>query len=86
MMTPEEIAEAKRQLAAMIAQGDAAILTAEDRRLLKKYPRHTLAAARLIESATPCGALPLPDQVIHDPGQDFQFLQWQESGTPYTRQ
>lgn len=85
MMTPEEITEAKQQLAAMIAKGEAASMSEEDRYLLKKYPRHTLAAARLID-ATTCPRPPLNDHVIHDAGEDFQYLQWQESGTPYTRQ
>jgi len=85
MMTAEEIAEAKRQLAAVIAKGEAASMSEEDRHLLKKYPRHTLAAARLID-ATSSPRPPLKDHIIHDAGDDFQYLQWQESGTPYTRQ
>ena len=85
MMTPEEITQAKIQLAAMKERGKAVLLSPDDMALLKKYPRHTLEAARLIDSAR-MGALPLPDHVIHIAGDDFQYLQWQESGTPYTRQ
>ena len=85
MMTTEEIAEAKSQLAALISKGEAASLSAEDRYLLQKYPRHTLAAARLIDAVS-FPRPPLNDQGIHDCGQDFQYLQWQESGTPYSRQ
>jgi hypothetical protein len=85
MMNHEEIEEAKRQLASLIAKGEAASMSEEDRDLMKKYPRHTLAAARLID-ATTCPRPPLNDQGIHDAGEDFQYLQWQESGTPYTRQ
>lgn len=86
MMTPEELTQAKTQLAAMKQHGSATVLTAADLALLKKYPRHTLADARLIDTATGAGALPLPGQEIHVSGDDFQYLQWQESGTPYTRQ
>lgn len=85
MMTAEEIAEAKRQLAAMIARGVAVSMSEEERYLMKKYPRHTLAAARLID-ATTCPRPPLNGHGIHAAGDDFQYLQWQESGTPYTRQ
>jgi hypothetical protein len=85
MMNHEELQEAKRQLAMLIENGGASSLSKADRDLLKKYPRHTLAAARLID-ATTCPRAPLNDHVIHDAGQDFQYLQWQESGTPYTRQ
>ena len=56
-----------------------------DCELSKKYPKHTLEAARMID-AVQAARPPLPDHVIHDCGEDFKFLQWQESGTPYTRQ
>ena len=85
MLTPEEIEEAKSQLAAMIAKQEASRLSVEDYELMKKYPRHTLAAARLIDSVS-SPRPPLGDHGIHEAGQDFQYLQWQESGMPYGRQ
>jgi hypothetical protein len=52
-LTPEEIAEAKRQLAKMKPQ-----LSEADKRLMKKYPRHTLEQAREIDvTQPPCAAL-----------------------------
>lgn len=86
-LTAEELAAAHAQLAALNGRGvkDWATLTEADRLLLKKYPKHTLEAARAIDQMPPM-PLPLPDHVIHDAGDDFQFLQWQESGMPYTRQ
>jgi hypothetical protein len=52
-LTPEEIAEAKRQLAKLNPT-----LSMEDQLLMKKYPRHTLAEAREIDATPPpCAAL-----------------------------
>lgn len=86
-LTPEELADAKAQLAALNARcvPDWSKLTEADRELLKKYPQHTLEAARMIDTVM-AARPPLAGQTIHDAGEDFQFLQWQESGTPYTRQ
>jgi len=80
------IAAAKRQLAKHNTAMLNANLPLADRALLKKYPKHTLAAARLID-ATPlcCGTL-LPDQVGHTPGEDFNSLQWQANGELPSRQ
>jgi hypothetical protein len=85
MIDPELVAAAKVEIERMKLKKIIDNLPEEDRELMKKYPRHTLAAARLIDSAQ-AARPPLPDHVIHDCGQDFQYLQWQESGTPYTRQ
>lgn len=79
MMTAAELAQAKREI-------ELAKLSPQDRALMLKYPRHTLAAAKLIDSTPIQRCRLLPDQVAHDAGQDFQYLQWQESGQPYTRQ
>lgn len=86
-ITDDEIEEAKRQLAKLRGEHlrNSSAVTEADRDLLRRYPKHTLAAARLIDQAT-FPRQPLPDQIIRDAGEDFQFLQWQESGTPYTRQ
>ena len=78
MIDPELIAAAKRQIEILK-------LSPEDQELMKKYPRHTLAAARLIDSVQ-SPRPPLAGHVIHDCGQDFQFIQHQESGQPYTKQ
>lgn len=85
MLTQEELAQAKRQLADMMKAGQAAHLSPDDVALLKKYPKHTLAEARKIDEAT-FPRQPLPEHVIHDAGEDFQYIQWQESGQPYSRQ
>lgn len=58
-LTDEELSAAKRQLLrvserlANSKRLNDPSLSAEDRELVRKYPRHTLEAARLIE-ATPC--------------------------------
>jgi len=85
MIDPELIAAAKAEIAEMKKQSAIAQLSPEDRELMKKYPRHTLAAARLIDSVQRARP-PLADHVIHDCGEDFQFIQYQESGQPYSRQ
>lgn len=85
MIDPELVAAAKTEMERLKKQAAIAKLSPEDQELMKRYPRHTLAAARLIDSVQ-SPRPPLGDHVIHDCGEDFQFLQWQESGTPYTRQ
>ena len=80
MLTNEEIEEAKRQLAKMRIDAITASLPTADRELLKKYPKHTLAAARLIDSTPLCRATLLPDQIGHTPGEDFNHLQWIANG------
>ena len=61
-LTPEEIAEAKRQLAKLKPT-----ITEADKLLMKKYPRHTLEQAREIDSA-------LPSVPLNHPGQDLGFV------------
>ena len=86
MIDPELIAAAKAEIAELQKQSALAQLSTEDLELMKKYPKHTLAAARLINSTPVCRCQLLPDQVGHDCGQDFQFIQYQESGQPYSKQ
>jgi len=52
MIDPELIAAAKAEIAKLQKEAAIAQLSPEDQALMKKYPRHTLAAARLID-ATP---------------------------------
>ena len=61
-LTPEEIAEANRQLAKLKPT-----MTEADKLLMKKYPRHTLEQAREIDSA-------LPSVPLNHPGQDLGFV------------
>ncbi len=86
MIDPDLIAAAKAQLAkhqtAMLTRN----LPLADRELLKKYPKHTLAAARLIDSTPICRATLLHDQIGHTPGDDFNSLQWQANGEFPSRQ
>jgi len=55
-LSPEEIAKAKAELAKMHHQSYLDKLPEADRELLKKYPKHTLEAARMIDATplTPC--------------------------------
>jgi len=50
MISPELIAAAKAEIAKLQKEAAIAQLSPEDQALMKKYPRHTLAAARLIDS------------------------------------
>jgi hypothetical protein len=50
MIDPELIAAAKAEIAELKNQSALAQLSDEDRELMRKYPKHTLAAARLIDS------------------------------------
>ena len=86
MIDPALIAAAKRQLAKHNIDRITKNMPADDRALLKKYPKHTLAAARLIDSTPLCRATLLPDQVGHVPGDDFNSLQWQANGELPSRQ
>jgi hypothetical protein len=79
MIDPDLIAAAKAELAKLH-------LSPEDRKLLKKYPKHTLAAARLIDSTPLCRATLLHDQIGHEPGDDFNRLQWTANGEIPSRQ
>lgn len=51
MIDPRLISAAKRDLARIRANGDTTKLSDEDRALLRRYPKSTLAAARLIDNA-----------------------------------
>jgi len=55
-LSPEEIAKAKAELAKMHHQAYLNSLSPADRELLRKYPKHTLEAARMIDATplTPC--------------------------------
>lgn len=53
MIDKDLVAAAKVDLARLKATGGAIELSVEDRMLLKKYPKHTLAAARLIDATPP---------------------------------
>jgi len=86
MINPALIAAAKRQLAKYNIARLTASLPLADRALLKKYPKHTLAAARLIDATPLCRATLLYDQVGHTPGEDFNSLQWQANGELPSRQ
>ena len=86
MIDPKLLAAAKADMARLQMDELTRDMTPADRLLCMKYPKHTLAAARLIDSAPCCGSVPLPGQVMHEAGEDFQRLQWQESGMPYGRQ
>lgn len=85
-ITPEEIATAQAQLRKMEIDAVTRNLPTADRELLKKYPKHTLAAARLIDSTPLCRGTLLPDQIGHTPGDDFNSLQWQANGEIPSRQ
>jgi hypothetical protein len=50
MIDPDLIDAAKRDMDRMKMKSILAQLKPEDQELLKKYPKHTLAAARLIDS------------------------------------
>ena len=86
MIDPALIKAAKAQLAKMQTDAITRNLPADDRLLLKKYPKHTLAAARLIDATPLCRGTLLPDQVGHTPGDDFNSLQWQANGELPSRQ
>lgn len=86
MIDPELIAAAKAQLAKLRTAEIIRGLPPEDQQLLKKYPKHTLAAARLIDATPLCRAMLLHDQVGHTPGEDFNSLQWQANGEFPSRQ
>jgi len=86
MIDPDLIAAAKAQLAKHNIDRLTASLPLADRELLKKYPKHTLAAARLIDSTPLCHAALLHDQIGHTPGDDFNSLQWQANGELPSRQ
>ena len=86
MIDPDLIAAAKQQLAKHNIDRLTASLPLADRELLKKYPKHTLAAARLIDSTPLCHATLLHDQIGHTPGDDFNSLQWQANGELPSRQ
>ena len=86
MNNPALIAAAKRQLAKHNTAMLNANLPLADRALLKKYPKHTLAAARLIDATPLCRATLLYDQIGHTPGEDFNSLQWQANGELPSRQ
>ena len=80
-ITEQEIEAAKRQLARMREKQANAdrlndpSLTDKDRELMKKYPRHTLEAARLIDATTAGVALyEAPTNVC----KGFDYLLWQE--------
>ncbi len=66
------LAKAKAELEKMQADEMTRDLPACDRELLRKYPKHTLAAARLIDATPLCRATLLSDQVGHECGEDFQ--------------
>ena len=74
---------AKHNIASLI---DSTPLCRADRELMRKYPRHTLAEARLIDSTPLCRATLLSDQTGHEPGNDFNRLQWQANGEFPSRQ
>jgi hypothetical protein len=86
MINPALIAAAKRQLAKYNIDRLTASLPLADRELLRKYPKHTLVAARLIDATPLCRGTLLPDQVGHTPGEDFNSLQWQANGELPSRQ
>lgn len=86
MIDPALIAAAKKQLAKMQLDAITRFLPPDDRLLLMKYPKHTLAAARLIDATPLCRATLLSDQVGHTPGDDFNRLQWQANGELPSRQ
>lgn len=86
MIDPDLLAAAKVQLAKHNIDRLTRNLPEDDRALLKKYPKHTLAAARLIDSTPLCRGTLLPDQIGHTPGEDFSSLQWQANGELPSRQ
>jgi hypothetical protein len=86
MIDPDLVTAAKAQLTKMKLDAITRNLPLADRELLKKYPKHTLAAARLIDSTPLCRATLLSDQVGHTPGEDFNSLQWQANGELPSRQ
>lgn len=51
MMTQTELNQAKLELAAMKRKQTMAELSPEDRALMRRYPKCTLAAARVIDAA-----------------------------------
>jgi hypothetical protein len=50
MIDPELVAAAKTEMERLKKQAAIAKLSPEDQELMKRYPRHTLAAARMIDS------------------------------------
>ena len=50
MIDPQLVAAAKAEMAKLKKAEAIAQLSPEDQELIRKYPRHTLAAARLIDS------------------------------------
>lgn len=76
MIDPALIAAAKKQLARHQTAMQNKNLPEDDQQLLRMYPKHTLAAARMIESAQ-AARPPRPGHVIHDAGEDFMVLQRQ---------
>ena len=79
MITPEELAAAKAQLAKHNIDRITRNLPEDDRELLKKYPKHTLAAARLIDSVQ-SPRPPLLGHIMHEAGEDFLRIQRQACG------
>jgi len=55
-LSPEEIAKAKEELKKMNHESYLRSLSEADRELLRKYPKHTLEAARMIDNTqlAPC--------------------------------
>lgn len=82
MMTPEELTQAKMQLARYRESLPCSMRTmeAEAVKLLKKYPGLTLSAAQLVDATPPVSGVMLPGQEWHDPGNDFLTIRRQETG------
>ena len=80
MMTPEELTQAKAQIAKLREKKEIATATKEDLMLLKKYPGLTLSAAHLVDSTPPVSGTVLPGQEWHDCGNDFLAIRRQETG------
>jgi hypothetical protein len=85
-LTDKELAIAKRYLARrkveMINQERMRDpnLSDDDRALMRRYPKHTLEAARLINATPRTVAVPRIEHHMHECGEDFLAIQRQERG------
>ena len=76
MIDPKLLAAAKADMARLQMDELTRDMTPADRLLRMKYPKHTLAAARLIDSVQSPRA-PLQGHVMHECGECFSNIQRQ---------